>query len=209
MKKRFCPTSRSRAFSVIELLAVIAIITVLAAILIPLLSKFRTQARLTQSLSNLHQIHSAVGLYSNDHNNRLPHQLGGPSVRVYLLQDTIDEYLPFKDKAWICPIVENDGRTFPQNPDLRGRYYFNWYLAKSDPNRAISLYSVQQPSEAMLAANLNIAAVGGFGDGYSNVLFVDGSVQRIKDDSSTDYNAEQSVRKIYLPKGGKAKGYDF
>lgn len=58
--------SRSRAFTLIELLAVIAIIGVLAAIVIGSISKIRDAARRSTCTSNLRQIGAAFPLYAAD-----------------------------------------------------------------------------------------------------------------------------------------------
>ncbi|EIP98145.1 prepilin-type N-terminal cleavage/methylation domain-containing protein [Opitutaceae bacterium TAV1] len=59
-----------RAFTLIELLAVIAIIGVLAAIILATLGNVRAKARQTQCLSNLRQIQMANHLYAADHKDR-------------------------------------------------------------------------------------------------------------------------------------------
>src|SRR5690606_23791987 len=61
-----------RAFTLIELLTVIAIIGVLAAIVISTLGQVRRSADRTRCSSNLRQIGLAVQLYTQDHRDRLP-----------------------------------------------------------------------------------------------------------------------------------------
>lgn len=59
-------------FTLLELLVVIGIIAVLAALLLPTLSRAKESARAAACLSNLHQIGLALQLYTQDHGNRLP-----------------------------------------------------------------------------------------------------------------------------------------
>jgi prepilin-type N-terminal cleavage/methylation domain-containing protein len=57
---------RPRGFSLVELLVVIAIIAILAALLMPLLSRAKTQSAKAVDNSNLHEVLAAVHIYTGD-----------------------------------------------------------------------------------------------------------------------------------------------
>jgi len=71
---------RARGFTLSELLAVIGIIAVLAAILFPVFAGARESARVVHCAANLHQIGVAAQLYHQDHHgppmSRLPVSVG-------------------------------------------------------------------------------------------------------------------------------------
>ena len=63
-----------RAFTLVELLTVIAILGLLAAILIPTVGSIRTKADRTASASNLRQWASALLLYAGENKQRIPYE---------------------------------------------------------------------------------------------------------------------------------------
>ncbi|HTV39595.1 MAG TPA: prepilin-type N-terminal cleavage/methylation domain-containing protein [Candidatus Sulfotelmatobacter sp.] len=64
--------SRSRGFTLIELLVVIAIIAILAAILLPVLSKAQRNSLRTVDINNMKQMAAASFMYASDFNDWLP-----------------------------------------------------------------------------------------------------------------------------------------
>jgi prepilin-type N-terminal cleavage/methylation domain-containing protein/prepilin-type processing-associated H-X9-DG protein len=85
-KSPFTNVARESGFTLIELLVVIAIIAILAALLLPVLSKARGRAEGISCLNNTRQLTLAWQIYANDFNGLLPYNLGmaGSSFRTNL-----------------------------------------------------------------------------------------------------------------------------
>src|SRR5438093_143359 len=67
------PTMQRRiGFTLIELLVVIAIVAILAAILFPVFAQARDKARQAACLSNLKQVGTALVMYGQDYDERMP-----------------------------------------------------------------------------------------------------------------------------------------
>ena len=64
--------SRRHGFTLIEMLVVLGIIALLAALLFPVYSKVRENARAASCLSNYHQIGLAIQMYAQDDSNHTP-----------------------------------------------------------------------------------------------------------------------------------------
>ncbi|MBM3463764.1 MAG: prepilin-type N-terminal cleavage/methylation domain-containing protein [Armatimonadetes bacterium] len=68
-------TRKRKGFTLIELMIVIAIIAILAAILVPNFIRARAQGQVTACKSNLKNIGTALEMYSTDSSGRFPSQL--------------------------------------------------------------------------------------------------------------------------------------
>src|SRR3974390_162328 len=93
-----------KAFTLIDLLVVIAIIGVLASLLLPVLARAKQKAKATQCLSNLKQIGVGCALYELDNKDALPetsHQTASWIGKLSLYGLT---------NVYICPLDTNHMR---------------------------------------------------------------------------------------------------
>ncbi len=94
---------KRRAFTLVELLVVVAIIALLVSILLPALGSARTQARVLSCMANAKQIGTLVAVYQADYDGYVPKMLNiwgnefAPSESVFLsvaLRDYYDLKIP-------------------------------------------------------------------------------------------------------------------
>jgi len=102
-----------KGFTLVEVLVVIAIITILAAMLLPTLSKAREKARSAQCISNLHQIYLALSIYADDYNELYPRASGtiawdetDPVDGTYGWMQQLFPYVK-KKEVYCCPSLQN------------------------------------------------------------------------------------------------------
>lgn len=97
------PQVEAQGFTLIEILVVLAIVSALAAILFPVFSSMRENARRTSCLSNLRQLGLAIHAYAQDNDDRLPYGV-----------DICDK----PGNAWSGTPFERRVRHMPMLPDL-------------------------------------------------------------------------------------------
>jgi prepilin-type N-terminal cleavage/methylation domain-containing protein/prepilin-type processing-associated H-X9-DG protein len=109
----FAPASRVQiGFTLIELLVVIAIIAILAAMLLPVLTKAKIKAQGIVCINNLRQLQLAWTLYAHNYNDKLV-RTGGLAVLVDDPNDPAAQ--PGGPRSnWVLGLATNDAR-FIQN----------------------------------------------------------------------------------------------
>jgi prepilin-type N-terminal cleavage/methylation domain-containing protein len=106
----FEPASRARSgkgFTLIELLVVIAIIAILAAMLLPVLSRAKAKTYQVNCVSNVKQLLVAGMMYMNDTGRNFSYN--DPATPNSLWMGTLINYYAKVDKVRICPTAPDKG----------------------------------------------------------------------------------------------------
>jgi prepilin-type N-terminal cleavage/methylation domain-containing protein/prepilin-type processing-associated H-X9-DG protein len=159
VNKRRCSVA---AFTLIELLTVIAIIGILAAIIIPVVGKVRSSARSTQCMSNIRQLGLGILIHAQSSRDQLPglanpqwdyaaiSQFGSAGVVSYnaILKCPADEVVRSGANAtW--------ARSYTYNPalfNLSGQYgsVVDWGSNCPSANTGIRLAALSAPARSVL-----------------------------------------------------------
>jgi prepilin-type N-terminal cleavage/methylation domain-containing protein len=128
---------RTTAFTLVELLVVVAIIAMLLAMLLPVFENARYQVRITTCAANLRQISIASLTYTTDHRGWYPGAGNGGYPNGVLVKTTEvppglapycgGEITARQSELWRCPEAYRRTQRFGENPDNFGYYavYYN------------------------------------------------------------------------------------
>lgn len=147
-----------RAFSLIELLVVISIIAILAALLLPSVGLVRASAQNTRCMSALAQVGLAVQAYGNDWEQALPRlktpRADDPATPLHWF-DAIAPYIDVVDDKsassyamrhatpiWGCPLWPKDAATTNQ---FKPGYGFVWYPLAPVSSRTSDYWDIPAP----------------------------------------------------------------
>jgi prepilin-type N-terminal cleavage/methylation domain-containing protein/prepilin-type processing-associated H-X9-DG protein len=201
--------TRAGAFTLLELLCVIAIIGILAALLLPAISKSRLPAKRVQCVNQLRQIGIAFHVFAHDHNGRFPMAVptdeGGSlefTRNAYEVEG--DFYFGFRHfQALANHLVDPRPLVCPMDAERVPVRQFQ-HLMNENVSYFVNLVASYDAPQSVLAGDRNIAlAQGVMGTTMlrissaqelrwtrdlhqfkGNVLFADASVEQRRDFSS-------------------------
>jgi prepilin-type N-terminal cleavage/methylation domain-containing protein/prepilin-type processing-associated H-X9-DG protein len=105
-------------FTLLEMLIVVAVVGILAALLLPVLERAREDGRRASCQSNLRQIGMGLQQYLQDFDDTYPNVFfGGSWPGEYRWMDAVSPYLK-SEQIFVCPSAE----TLPYQPRTRGEY---------------------------------------------------------------------------------------
>ena len=148
-------SGRNRAFTMVELLVVVAIIGVLAAVMVPVARNMINNGRAAKDVNNLRAIGAGIMLYAQDNNMKLPPMSPSPwtwpfwsfLVAPYCGQPSPNEVIagvPYTTGVFRCP--------GGWKPHWISDYAANNFVF-SDQGKQMPLARIPNPSSTLLVAN--------------------------------------------------------
>lgn len=149
----------SSAFTLIELLAVVAIIGILAALLLPVIQSAQDKGRAAVCLSNLRQIGAGIKLFGADQEGAVPLEYSQKGNEFFwywadLIQPYIDPAKPRAPGGAGNSALEKDGRNTvfdcPGNRLDKFDYKYNIRIGNYNDTRGLSANGVFETLESTL-----------------------------------------------------------
>ena len=179
-----------RGFTLIELLVVIAIIAILAAMLLPALSKAKDHAKSIQCVNNTRQLGLACMMYANDNQdyltpiNKLAYQAPGWStnwwfflLEPYLTKVTQTNTIP----VWRCPaVLDADIDTSPGTITFWGCAWQGYGPTQNNANNYANSY-INYPTAQLPTGSKKLSALS-----RSSQLWLYGDAGHPKVSQATD-----------------------
>ncbi|CAN5345690.1 hypothetical protein BH11ARM1_BH11ARM1_00590 [soil metagenome] len=188
-------SKESRAFTLVEVLVVAVILVILAALLFPVFSKVKRQAKSITCLSNLRQVGVATQLYKSDNDDNYPMH----APRYIPSQDRMDDLLsPYgvTQVTYQCPDYAGPKRDkgsiddtlrfsveFPSGPSM----LVNDWRLKPDPSLVIAFctWNTNNPQYAV-----GDGKGGSVSNGFINVIRDSGTAERISTAKVKDHEED-------------------
>jgi prepilin-type N-terminal cleavage/methylation domain-containing protein/prepilin-type processing-associated H-X9-DG protein len=159
----------SRAFTLLELLVVVAIVGILAALIVPAFQRSAQSSKAAACLSNLRQLGVGLNAYLQDHEMIMPElkiARASLSEDVPVIDNTLDRYL--SDRAvFACPADRKNfavttGTSYAWNIALNGQPIasLNFMQLATDPSH-IPVISDKEGFHPYLADKINILYADG------------------------------------------------
>jgi prepilin-type N-terminal cleavage/methylation domain-containing protein len=115
------------AFTLVELLVVMAIIAILSALLFPAITAARARAYDADCTSNLKQIGAALYMYASGPGNGYFPKPATESYTGEILTNTLTEYIPVGSPVWTCKRYAKEKGILPGSSN--SYFYWAWDLS--------------------------------------------------------------------------------